>query len=691
MTERDDAALAARQWMSQRRSPEKKQSQARRSRGRSTGRTQDDARFLTHAPLEAAGSPPHRYAVPIGQAPTGMSGAYAAAAAQASMAKAAALQAQVAASPAGSSVGPAADLDDACLQLDDVLGRVGAALRAVNEQYLESQLPAQATPSSAASAQTAGPRTLDPVASDEAAALADLAGLDSKLGELQSRAVRQQEEQRQWRQFFMRADVGGRGTAHRDDLLALLASGGLSILGAANTSGLDTLQRALGSSDEAVTLQQFMAQVRISAGSSTPSSPTSYQPVQQSFAQPAELPYVQQSFAPPAEQSYAAQANSSLAPEIDHRNQHSGHNLSHGLQNAHAGKVHLSHGARSQREHAAELHAIKQMMHSKRKLHGHTIADSRAVFAAIDRDHSGTLDFAEFGEAMHRLGLGLNKQQLDSLAQSMNHDGDGSINYQEMLSFLHGDATHSDDQTVAMTATPPGVSQARDRVEAVLNDDEQPGAYDIEALRQAFAMYCESGSSVGKTKWMTNPKFMRMMRDSGVIRTRAKPAGSGGGAAAGAAPSMGPSGLPKAQIDVIFAKALRIGKQQDGKGPPNMAQGKSLGFDGFVCALHSLAVHLFFPGSNCKAIPTTTQLLALFLTEIACNYSRGSLAEPRVDQVRAPSAGRGAHLPTVGGGLVLNGQLNVSCSRCLQEDGGPCVSGSPLHRGHVKPRRREGT
>ena len=129
---------------------------------------------------------------------------------------------------------------------------------------------------------------------------------------------------------------------------------------------------------------------------------------------------------------------------------------------------HLDHGARSQREHDAELHAIKQMMHSKRKLHGHTIADSRAVFAAIDRDHSGTLDLAEFGEAMNRLGLGLNKQQMDSLVQSMNRDGDGSADYAELLSFLHGEeaenqqmsAQHEEDTWKQRDATRRHVSTA---------------------------------------------------------------------------------------------------------------------------------------------------------------------------------------------------------------------------------------
>ena len=137
--------------------------------------------------------------------------------------------------------------------------------------------------------------------------------------------------------------------------------------------------------------------------------------------------------------------------------------------------------------------------------------------------------------------------------------------------------------------------------------------YDIAALRQCFAMYCESSGNVGKTKWMTNAKFVRMMRDSGLIRTAAPPAHEPWHPLTGNASSLAENGadessrsprsktgLPKAQIDVIFAKSLRIGKQRDRKSsaPPTMVIGNTLGFDGFVFALHTIAVHLFYPNTS---------------------------------------------------------------------------------------------
>ena len=263
------------------------------------------------------------------------------------------------------------------------------------------------------------------------------------------------------------------------------------------------------------------------------------------------------------------------------------------------------------------------------------------VFDEIDSNHDRRLSHHEFVAGCEKLGIVSSQatcrlvisgsiltgclcfqfateEELEQefVTMDMRDGGGGFILFDEFSKWcarrqlVARHAVH-DDPTVVTSATPPGVSQARDRLQAVLNDEHHPQAYDIEALRQAFAMYCESSSSVGKTKWMTNPKFMRMMRDSGVIRTRPKPAGgdkSGGAAggdkfsAASAVRSLGHAGLPKAQIDVIFAKALRIGKQRDGKGPPNMVNGKTLGFDGFVCALHSLAVQLFFPGADLHSL-----------------------------------------------------------------------------------------
>ena len=102
------------------------------------------------------------------------------------------------------------------------------------------------------------------------------------------------------------------------------------------------------------------------------------------------------------------------------------------------GVYQLSSKARMQREHAAVLHQIQQVMQSQRTLNGKSISDTRAVFLAIDRDNSGTLDPGEFADAMRRLGLGLTPQQIGGLARALDRDGDGAIDYEELLDYLHG-------------------------------------------------------------------------------------------------------------------------------------------------------------------------------------------------------------------------------------------------------------
>eukprot|EP01043_Picozoa_sp_COSAG02_P001260 COSAG02_NODE_26_length_51927_cov_61.213881_25_plen_741_part_00 len=726
MTKRDQEALAARQWQAQRRSPDRR----RASRGRSPERglqEQPRARQIERpfAPAPVASAPEHTMwaahasSGPVRQAQ--MSASDAAAAARAAVEQAAALRAQ-AATPVSS--WPAADpapsnLDEACLKLDDVLGRVGAALRAVNDQYLESRsaehqphpAPEASRPMDAQAAAPAGlPHGHSVNAEDEeAAALAELAGLDSRLGEVQSRAVKAQADQQRWRQFFMRADVGGRGTAHRDDLLALLDSSGLSITGAAKSDAVETLRQALAGSDEVVTLQQFMAQVRVAMpadGSPRATYASREQPhrEQQPSQKVATAPdgSLRATYAstdqPHREQQPPQEV--ATAPDGSPRATYTSKEQSHREQPAVSapqqawttvqdvaptvsavsmvsapaedtehygnGKVAMAaplarldlpgkeerdrlfdswdtngNGALSLAEiDAAVVDRWPHFNHKPSLMRAYRAADVNGdgfikrrefhllleyliyftdlwdLFDAVDTTHDHRLNFSEFHAAAEKLRLNATEEELEQafITMDMRNGGQGFVLFEEFSKWCahrhinaehHGNGFGSSD----VAATPPSVGLARDRVHAVLAEEQHPDAYDTEALRLAFAMYCESSSKVGKTKWMTSPKFMRMMRDSGVIWTRNKAPDMeptpGGSPQRGTARPLGPAGLPKAQVDVIFAKALRIGKQRDGDGRPRMANGKTLGFEGFVFALHSLAVQLFFPGADLDSVRTT--------------------------------------------------------------------------------------
>ena len=98
--------------------------------------------------------------------------------------------------------------------------------------------------------------------------------------------------------------------------------------------------------------------------------------------------------------------------------------------------LHLSSEERRERERRAILHSMQQAMHSKRQVFGHTIEDPKHVFAAFDRDASGTLSPDELFQALKRLGLGLSDEQLGRLAAFLDVDGDGEIDYGELLGFL---------------------------------------------------------------------------------------------------------------------------------------------------------------------------------------------------------------------------------------------------------------
>ena len=87
-------------------------------------------------------------------------------------------------------------------------------------------------------------------------------------------------------------------------------------------------------------------------------------------------------------------------------------------------KYRLSNAAKLQREHASVLNALKRAMSgTHRTLNGKKIGSSRAIFAAMDRDNSGTLDIHEFTGAMKRLGLGLSEVSTQAIPAYCDYQG----------------------------------------------------------------------------------------------------------------------------------------------------------------------------------------------------------------------------------------------------------------------------
>lgn len=85
------------------------------------------------------------------------------------------------------------------------------------------------------------------------------------------------------------------------------------------------------------------------------------------------------------------------------------------------------------------LTSLKQAMDAKRSVFGQTIQNPSDVFAAFDRDRSGTLSADELGKALKRLGRGFSDAQLQRLMDSLDVNGDGEIDFRELMAALPDD------------------------------------------------------------------------------------------------------------------------------------------------------------------------------------------------------------------------------------------------------------
>eukprot|EP01046_Picozoa_sp_COSAG06_P026586 COSAG06_NODE_2295_length_7137_cov_9.154305_3_plen_278_part_00 len=63
-------------------------------------------------------------------------------------------------------------------------------------------------------------------------------------------------------------------------------------------------------------------------------------------------------------------------------------------------------------------------------------ADPKGVFASMDTDGSGELDYAEFEQALHKLGLPMHKDEAAQLMAAMDADGSGTIDEQEFFAVV---------------------------------------------------------------------------------------------------------------------------------------------------------------------------------------------------------------------------------------------------------------
>ena len=62
---------------------------------------------------------------------------------------------------------------------------------------------------------------------------------------------------------------------------------------------------------------------------------------------------------------------------------------------------------------------------------------ARNAFMVFDQDDSGSLDFSEFRDALHAMGMNLETQDAEKLFKQVDGNGNGCIDLEEFIRFLN--------------------------------------------------------------------------------------------------------------------------------------------------------------------------------------------------------------------------------------------------------------
>ena len=98
----------------------------------------------------------------------------------------------------------------------------------------------------------------------------------------------------------------------------------------------------------------------------------------------------------------------------------------------------LSAEERVRAQDDAILKELRDVLSSDRTLFGEKMHTARDLFQQMDRDGSGMIEADEFRVAFQRLGLGITPAQLKHLMGLMDRDGNGAVDYRELLDALDG-------------------------------------------------------------------------------------------------------------------------------------------------------------------------------------------------------------------------------------------------------------
>eukprot|EP01043_Picozoa_sp_COSAG02_P042732 COSAG02_NODE_3655_length_6410_cov_3.941531_2_plen_1669_part_00 len=87
-------------------------------------------------------------------------------------------------------------------------------------------------------------------------------------------------------------------------------------------------------------------------------------------------------------------------------------------------------------ERDAILDTLRTAMRARRTIFGHTVQSPQELFAALDRDNSGSVSIGELVNALKRLGVGLSQEQVERLATFIGVSPHGQLDFDKITTLL---------------------------------------------------------------------------------------------------------------------------------------------------------------------------------------------------------------------------------------------------------------
>lgn len=149
--------------------------------------------------------------------------------------------------------------------------------------------------------------------------------------------------------------------------------------------------------------------------------------------------------------------------------------------------------------------------------------DLSEAFASFDKNHDGRISRSEFTQVFREMGVGLSREQLEELWNSMNSDRDGFISYVEFISQFKSSTREQETQIIieeanrASVVSTNGFTKDRNR-QALLEAREQAALLKADRYQQRMKSLEENLSEAEKRIGMLELKNLEMMKKYQIAR-----------------------------------------------------------------------------------------------------------------------------------------------------------------------------